>query len=280
MDDFLKAAAANAGGFYVSADNKGKLKVLFGDPEKKEQGDTLSLFIVNTGHFITRNLDPDAIMSGYNQVLPKSAAELLITTDSGEPVLTVWRYGLGKVATWNVFSGGTLGDLLNERNSLVLTRTVNWAIGDPERKKSYFVNVEDGRVDSSLKIQVKSDKIPSAEGFDFIKVDKDLYESSITSEQVGYDTILNAKYAVNYPIEYDDTGVNPEFTNIVSSTGGNLFKPDDIESIVKFVKSVSKRTVVEKTILIWPFVWGAIILFLIEVMLRRISENKKLSRGR
>jgi len=277
-DDFLLSAASNAGGFYVSADNKGKLKVLFGDPEKKKQGDTFSLFVVNTGHFITRGIDPNAVVSAFNQVLPKNSAEVLITTESAEPALTVWRYGLGKVATWNVFTGSSMGELLNEYNSLILTRTVNWAIGDPERKKPYFVNVEDGRIGDPIKVEVRSDKIPSAEGLDFVKIETSRYEASIKTTETGFGNVLEATYAVNYPIEIEETGFNPGLTDVVSSTGGNIFKPDDIKGIVDFVKTVSKRTIVEQTTIVWPFIVAAMILFLIEVLLRRISENRMLSR--
>ncbi|MFC1648019.1 VWA domain-containing protein [Nanoarchaeota archaeon] len=277
-DEFLKQTAGNGGGFYVSASNKGKLKVLFGDPEKKQDKDTFGLFVLNSGHFITKNMDPDATFKAFNQVLPKNSAELIITTDTAEPALTVWRYGLGKVAAWNVFTGGDLGELVNDHNSLLLTRTVNWAIGDPERKKPYFVNIDDGRVLETITVEVKSDKIPSAEGIQFVKVDKDIYESSILPRETGFNSVLDARYAVNYKREYEDTGFNPELSNIVSSTGGNLFKPDDIESIVQFVKSVSRRTIVEKTTIVWPFLVAAIILFLFEVMLRRISEARMLKK--
>ncbi len=277
-DGFLKDAASNGGGFYLSASDKGRLKVLFGEPEEGEEDDNYGIVVVNSGHFITQNTDPNAVMKGYNQVIPKSSAQLLATTDTGEPALTVWRYGLGKVASWNVFTGNTLGELLNAQNSKILTKTVNWAIGDPERKKNYFVDISDGRVNEPLKINVKADKIPSAEGLNFVKKDENQYEASLTPKEVGFGSVLNSQYAVNYPVEYQETGFNPELEGIVQSTGGNLFKPSETQRIVEFVKSVSKKTVTEKTVLVWPFLLGALLLFLIEVLLRRISENKMMKR--
>jgi hypothetical protein len=199
---------------------------------------------------------------------------MLVATDSGEPALTTWRYGLGKVASWNVFTGNSLGELLNEQNSILLSKTVNWAIGDPERKKAYVVDVPDGRVGNQLKVSVKAEQIPTAEGLEFVKQDENEYEATITPNVTGFDSVLQTKYAVNYPVEYQDLGMNPQLQDVTSSTGGNVFKPGQVQQIVEFVRSVSTRTVTERRVLVWPFILAAISLFLVEVLLRRISQSR------
>ena len=168
---FLKSVAYNGGGIYFPASQENRLKILFGEPEDSKFGELFDLFMLNPYHFITQDLDLDASLYGFNQVIPKSSAQLLVTTQHGEPAVTVWNYGLGRVGTLNVFSGNNnLGDLLNKRNSILLTRITNWVIGDPQRKEPYYVVISDSRINNPVNVIVKSQKYPSAEGLSFSRV--------------------------------------------------------------------------------------------------------------
>lgn len=40
------------------------------------------------------------LLLGYNTTKPKPTADLLLTTERGEPLLATWRYGLGHAAAW------------------------------------------------------------------------------------------------------------------------------------------------------------------------------------
>ncbi|HLD04675.1 MAG TPA: VWA domain-containing protein [Candidatus Nanoarchaeia archaeon] len=274
QEDFLKDLASAGGGFYIPIRDKQRLKILFGEPTKKNQGETFGLFVIDSSHFITKDLDLNAVLSGFNQVIPKSSSNMLITTDSGEPALIEWHYGLGKVITLPVFAGDNLGELLNERNSKLISRTINYLIGDPERKKPYFVTIDDTRVNTLSDIFVKTDKIPVVKGLEFLKLDQNTYNAKFTPTQIGFQNMLETTFAVDPPREYQEIGMNKDLPLIVQSTNGQTFKSSDTKAIIEFVKSVSKKTVLEKETFIAPFLFATLILFLIEVMLRRLLEQK------
>ena len=84
---------------------------------------------------------------------------------------------------------------------------------------------------------------------------------------------MGATFAVNYNDEYANLGINPEFTTLVEKTGGKVFDPADIKSIIEFIKAKSKRIKIESTDYRWPFAILAILLFLLEIAARRYREN-------
>ncbi|MBN1793132.1 VWA domain-containing protein [Candidatus Woesearchaeota archaeon] len=273
-ENFLKDVAYNGGGIYFPADQSNNLKVLFGEPSESKFGEVFDLFILNQYHFITQGLALDASLYGFNQVIPKPNSLSLITTQHGEPAVTVWNYGLGRVAALNVFSGNNnLGDILNKKNSILLTRMTNWAIGDPQRKEDYYVVIPDARINNPVDVIVKSSKFPETDGFSLTKVGENQYKTTIIPEETGFGSILGREYAVNYEQEYQELGLNPSLEVIISLSGGRTFSPDDAGEIVKFVKSVSKRTRTERTTIIWPFLLAAAILFLAEIFMRKMREH-------
>jgi uncharacterized membrane protein len=270
----LKDIAYNGGGVYFPADRSNNLKILFGD-ENSEFGKAFDLFVLNPYHFITQDLSLQASLYGFNQVVPKSNAILLVTTQRGEPAVTAWNYGFGRVVTLNVFSGNNnLGDLMNKRNSLLLTRIVNWAIGDPQRKEPYYVVIENARLGTEAEIIIKSEKYPNVEGLSLTKIGENQYRAIVNAEEVGFNQAIGKTFAVNYEEEYQRLGMNPNLPAIVRSSGGKIFEPSDKEPISDFIKTVSKRTKIEKTTIVWPFIIAAVIVFMIEILIRRIREYR------
>jgi len=61
----------------------------------------------------------------------------------------------------------------------------------------------------------------------------------------------------------------------VQATGGEIFEEDDIEKMVNVIRSQSRKTLDDRRYLRWPFVIAAIVLFLLEICIRRIAENKR-----
>ncbi|MFC1754451.1 VWA domain-containing protein [Thermoproteota archaeon] len=272
--DYLQGVGSMGGGFYMEASEANKLKIMFGEPDKKDIGSAFELVFIDTHHFITRGLDIDAVLYGYNQVIPKGGSQLLATTDAGEPALVAWRYGIGRVATLTAFGGeSNLGDLLTAKNSKFLTRSVNWIIADPERKNAYFIDVPDTRVNRLSVATVKSDMFPTSEEIEFVKTGDRIYTAKFTPVEPGFNSLLGASYGVNYEPEYQKIGFNPALGDIVQNSRGKLFKPDAVDEIIEHIKSVSKRRITEKRVIVMPLMWAALILFLLEVSLRRIKAT-------
>jgi hypothetical protein len=218
--------------------------------------------------------DIHATVSGYNYAVPKPAARTLVTTHKNIPILVVWRFGLGRVVSITTDDGlKWAGDLLNKKNSKLLTRGINWAIGDLGRQKSYDVTIRDTVLGKSTNVNVISREMPQSEGLSFAKIDTNLYSSVYTPTDTGYKEILGATFAVNNNDEYEKLGINPEFTNLVEKTGGQIFDPNDIEKIIEFIRAKSKRIKIDSTDYRWPFAIIAMLLFLTEIAIRRYREN-------
>lgn len=268
--------------FFKGLESPQKINVLFGDSSgKKPAGSDFLVVVLNDNHFITSDLELSASVTGFNQVIPKSTAQLLITTDTGEPLLTVWRYGLGRVALLSTDDGSKwAGELLNKKNSKLITRTMNWVIGDPERNLDRFVDIQDTRVGEGVEITVKEDKQPAADGVAFYKFGEDLYKGTIEIDATGFHSLIGATFAVNYPKEYEGVSLNEQLTSIVQSTGGLMFEENDLEGMVNAIRSQSRRTLDDRKYFRWPFILAAIVILLFEICVRRIAENKRWSRQR
>ncbi len=263
-------------GVYFRATDESRLKILFGSADEQEaKSGRMDLVVLNKNHFITHDYDPNVTLYGFNQVSPKGAGRMLAITSTGSPVLTVWRLGLGRVASLSVDDGSKwAGSLLAGGNSKLISRTVNWAIGDPERKSLSFVEAKDTRLNEPSLITVKSDIPPSATEVVFYKIDENLYTGSLLPGQVGFQEVAGAAFAVNYEAEFGDIGVNKELENIVASTGGRIFDASDIKGIVDFAKTRAKREVNAKEYLRWIFLVLAIAVFLLEIFIRRIIRKE------
>ena len=273
---FLANMAALGEGIYYKADASNKLKVQFGDKDETKGEEFYNTLVpIDTTHFITLALDDmHATVSGYNYAVPKPSARMLVTTHKNIPILVVWRFGLGRVVSLTTDDGlKWAGDLLNKRNSKLLSKSINWAIGDLGRKKAYDVTIRDTVLGKSTSVNVISREMPQAAELAFAKIDTNLYSSIYTPKESGYKEILGATFAVDYNDEYANLGVNPEFTTLVEKTGGKVFDPPDTKGIIEFIKAKSKRIKIDSTDYRWPFAIIAMLLFLVEIAIRRYREN-------
>ncbi len=275
-EQFMMDIAEISNGIYFRATEETKLNIIFGPSDtEKQKSNNMNLVVLNSNHFITQNLDLKASIFGFNQVIPKDAARQLITTITGEPILNVWRLGLGRIASMATDDGGNwAGQLLKEDNSKIWTRSVNWAIGDPERKSSSLVEAKDSRLGEPTEIFIKSSSQPVAQGITFYKVDDDSYVGTITPLTTGFHNAADAVFAVNYPLEYEFIGLNPSTNVITSATNGKIFKKDQIKEMVAFAKSKATRTISAKKYFRLPFILAAIMLFLIEIFIRRLISKE------
>jgi uncharacterized membrane protein len=276
-ENLMMQIAEIGNGIYFRATEESRLKILFGDmdQDRPEQGGTMGLTVLNGNHFITEGYEPKADLHGFNQAVPKTTARLLLTTSSGDPILSVWRVGLGRVAAWTTDDGTEwAGDVLSALNSRIVARIFNWAIGDPDRKADAFIDARDTTVNEPTEITVKAQSPPEAAGVTFYKIDDDLYSAAMTPTTTGFQQVSGAIFASNYPREYSNLGFNPELSKIAAATGGRVFDPSDIDSIVQHAKASSRRIINTKDNLGWPFVLLAVIVFLVEIFIRRIVRRE------
>ena len=274
-EPMMKLISQVTNGIYFRPTQSQRLKILFGDPDDRDKKE-MGLFILNPNHFITEGLEVGGAVTGFNSVVPKSSAQLLVTTDGADPLLTAWRFGLGREAALTTDDGSIWGgELLSKNNSKVLTRTANWIIGEPDRKAKAFVNIPDTRVNESTTILVKSQKIPTAPGINFHKEqEQDLYSAAVVPDKVGFSTVLATTFAVNGPEEFAKIGFGPELYKVTETTQGQVFDPTQIDQIVEAVQSKSKRVIITKQYLRMPLLIAAMLLFLLDIAARRVIQNQ------
>ena len=275
-DHIMNVIAQIGHGIYFKADQSNRLKILFGEPEEGDKG-VFGLSTLDSFHPITLGLeDVTGTVTGFNKVVPKSTAALLVTTDVGDPILSSWRFGLGRIAALSTDDGTSYaGDLLRASNSPLLTNALIWTIGDPERKKKQFVDVEDTRINEPTMLTVKTQKPPVSEGLVFFKIEEEVYQANIVPTELGFYQVLDGIFGVNYESELADLGISPTLPEVVASTGGSMFKADEIDRIIDEVRSKAKRSVVKKVNIRWPFIILAIIIFLLEIALRKGYRKTK-----
>lgn len=273
--NLLQEIATAGGGNYFSATSKNRLSALFGEPMDVDEEDAFSIVAFNEYHFITESIQPTATLFGYNQVVPKQASQLLVTSVSGEPVLTIWNYGIGRVATITGYTGGDLGELLSAPNSQYISRTVNWAIGNPQRLEQVDIRVTDAWLGEDVVVNVTSTQEVSAEGIRFSRIDANTYQARIRGQEQGIFSVLNRTYAVNYPREISRMGLADALEDMVLQTGGRMFTyTTAIQDIIAIARDVQEQKEQQEQPLAWLFLLIALIIFAVETCIRRLATMR------
>ncbi|WP_135828776.1 vWA domain-containing protein [Halorussus halobius] len=275
--EVLRGVAERTGGSYLPADETNRLRVQFGGPNRQYRGD--HAVVVDDGHFVTGGVEPAASLPGANEVSVKEGARLLVATGYGAPALSTWRFGLGRVAAITAYGAdGSLGDLRTRPDSLLLSRSVNWAIGDPQRKAAGVVSAPDTRVGEPTTVVYAGESPPAvengSESLSFSPVGESRYEARVTPTESGYRAVLGSSYAVNYSAEYAALGVSADLDRAVERTGGRTFASDESAAIAA---AVTRQTTHARTIersWDWAFLVGALVVYVLEVCARRLRRHR------
>lgn len=271
--DLLRAIAAESGGSYFRADETSRLRILFGGPERQFSGSGLT--VVDDSHFITSGVELTADPGRSNVVAVKDGATFLVADRGGSPALAAWRFGLGRVVSITSYGAdGSLDGLLSSPDSLVLSKSVNWAVGDPERSTTGVIAAPDTRIGESTTVVYRGPSRPSGEGLTFTATGEGTYEASFTPTTVGYRDVLGATVATNYAREYGSLGPSRALSTAVDTTGGRTFDPDQVAEIVSFVRRQSTGVRNVRQDWSWAFLAAALLFYLLEVAARRIYVTR------
>lgn len=269
-EDLMSRLAEEGGGMFIRADQTSRLRVLFGGSDRQPTGSGFT--VVDSGHFITQGVEFESTPAETNQVTVRGGSDYLVAAQQG-PAVTAGRYGLGRVVSITAYgSDGTLGGLLSSPDSLVLSRSVNWAIGDPQRKESDLLTVEDTRVGEPTRAVYRGGSRPSFGGLEFSRSGEEEYTALFVPSSRGIQSLGNARYAVNYPREYGGIGVSPELQNVVGVTGGQFFEAGEAAAIAEAVISRATRERQVREEWDWLALLLGLLLYLGEVTVRRVRE--------
>jgi uncharacterized membrane protein len=262
--------------------------------DKKEEKedvelDAYPLLAYSPDHFITKNVNlTNASITGYNDVTPKAGAERLVITSTGKPVLTTWRFGLGRVAAFTTDNGEGEGSrwattLYNGSNAKFISGTINWAIANPRAEEGAVVDSPDTWLGtpSNLTLTMYDEGIPQLKldgsSLDLALTGRNTYETSVNPETTGIHDISGYPLAVNYQLEYQDVGLNEDIESLVIETGGKIYSEKDARALLlKDARQNSVRQSDEQVSLKMYVLLTALVLYLGEILARRIREMRKL----
>jgi len=266
----LAAIARAGGGTYLRASETNRLRLFFGDDQRQYSGDGLT--VVDGAHFVTEGVQFTAAPGSANDVSVRDRATYLVASGEGTPAMSAWRYGLGRSVAITAHDGnGRLGGLLTSPDSLAVTRSVNWAVGDPERLATDVTDVSDTRVGERTAITYRGSERPDTDAPSFVRTGPRAYRATVTHDQAGYQTIREATYAVDYPREHAGFGQSPALTAAVQTTGGRTFDADDAAAVAEYARQRSVRERAVEREWGWLFLAAALALFVLEVGARRVQ---------
>ncbi|MFC2154625.1 VWA domain-containing protein [Candidatus Altiarchaeota archaeon] len=294
----LREIASAGQGLYIKPNAYQRLKLEFGK-EKTEGEDvgTFPLAIRDQYHFITHDLRlPDSYVTDFNKVFEKSSSRVLITAEGDQPVLTIWRFGLGRVAVLSTDNGLYWAPRIYEsEEARLISGVTNWVLGDMEKHKRVRITSHDAAIGEEADISVKSETRPTLTLQESVtgdlksmllkRTEPDTYKASFTPQTSGFYGLLASipgqddvdLVAVNYPLEYSRLGVNEDIlASIADSSNGQLYGVDEIDQLKKDIfKYVQKETVEEikeKKQLWHLFILLALILYFIDTIIMRTRE--------
>jgi len=243
--------------------------------QKPQQTSEYSVSVVNKNHYITSDLDINASITGFNDVTPKPGAQKLVAITDGKPVLTAWRYGLGRVAALSTDDGsGWAGSLYSAPGSKLISATVNWAVGDP-RPETNRIDSGDGWLGTPLEVTVQSDSQPVIDQASIQRTGENQYAVTLTPDKTGIMYLGDYGIAVNYPLEYRDLGFNPDLPKEIMGNGGRVFTEKEAGlSLIEEARMKNQRTVQDRVSKRDLLLLAALTIFLVEVIGRRLREIK------
>ena len=220
------------------------------------------LSVIDPNHFITEGLGTlSSTTDSFEDLAARPSGDTLIESSDGRAFLSTWRYGLGRVATFT--GGGPDLENLMSQEPVVFSRTLNWAVGSPERKEDESVTVESARMGEEA---VFTASYP-AEGF--VRVSEDSYRATSQPEKVGFHDYFGHQYSYNYRPEIENLGYREEVMERVSrETGGDIYNSTTVSHLQGNVKSRTVETV-EATSLTSHLLLLALILFLVQTGYRK-----------
>ncbi len=273
-EEFMGNLASTGGGGYMKRDDAHGIKVLMGEKESRNMGEGYPLLIINSAHFITKDIELNATVYGYNNVHAKQNAQALVMTGSGNPAITSWRAGLGRVVAITVDNGNAWAPALyGAGNSKIITRSINYAVGNPEGLE---LRAPDGEVGKPVDITVSSDSEPVL-AFDgsmlrFERTGERQFHTAVYPNSTGFHDISGYTVAVNEQSEYRDTGNNELIPAIITAAGGRVYDQSEIERLLPDITAQKTGTVRQVTDLRPVFLMAALLFYIIEVVFRRLAE--------
>jgi Ca-activated chloride channel family protein len=256
---------------------------------------------LNREHEILEGIaEPLPVMSGYVATTAKSDAQQLILSAEGEPVLTVWNYGLGKAVAFTGDSDKWIRDWLAwpyfsklghqivrwAGRSLPVTEALTPRIELSGNTARLWVDVLDkqGQFKNNLKLQARV-VYPglNIRQVDLIQSNPGLYQAEIPVRAKGSYTVevlqmesgevtgsAASGFVVQYLPEAKDIQINHQLLHKIASVTRGRILQDDGNPFIRADDEQYKYTGLDEFCLLL-----ALLLFLVEVLGRKLYYFKR-----
>ncbi len=292
----MKSLATQCNGRYYYADGNVDLPRIFAS-EVFLGGDTYikngeyPIGTVST-HDITKNIFTDGwkTLGGYNAASGKQGSTMLLSTEDGDPILTIWQYGLGRTFAWNsdVDNGWTAGYAGDSDYAELWKRILDYASGSPSigddkvevksKNGKTTITYTTGEYSDGTEISAIYTAPDKTNGeIKLTAVKPGVYTAEIPSESIGIyhinvrredDGTVSGSFttasAVQYSDEYRFDVTDEAFTRFIDSNGMWIKAGDDVWK--KLDNGVRGSYNLTDILLIL-----AIILFLLDIAGRRLG---------
>ncbi|HHY77922.1 MAG TPA: VWA domain-containing protein [Clostridiales bacterium] len=228
---------------------------------------------------------------GYIASSAKDAARVILESDEGDPILTVWQYGLGKTVAWNSdMKGIWSGNYVNwDKNPVLWNNLINWTIENYSNENlEVSARVQDGygeitavQKNSSETIDTKA--IITTPTLETIEIDLNpeapgRYKGSFRIDDIGAYLIkvvqgksgevqnaVSTGMSVQYSPEYSIDASSDKLERLVVESGGKYIA-DASEVFAGPIAPVKGRVDLTS-----PLLLMALLAFLVDVAVRKIK---------
>ena len=297
---FLRQLAERGGGrFYLTSDATTLPQIFATETMKVAQSSLIEepfLAVPAKPSPITAGVDwkSSPLLLGYNATKPKPTADLLLTTERGEPLLATWRYGLGQTAaftsdakarwatewiTWPGFGKfwAQLVRGLMRKSDQASFEVTTKEIGD-RLDLAIDAVTPDGSFRNQLPISINALKPDGStqtvtaqqDGPGSYRAALDLPTEGTSVISVNSPNLPDGGYVFgetrSYPREFLTTETNEPFLRQLATLGGGKFSPTPQELFARPERATMHRRDLS------PWLLGAaLILFPLDIWLRRRS---------
>ncbi|NLM43986.1 MAG: VWA domain-containing protein [Clostridiales bacterium] len=228
---------------------------------------------------------------GYIASSPKDSARVILESDEGDPILTLWQYGLGKTVAWNSdMKGVWSGSYVNwDKNPILWNNLISWTIENYSNENlEVSVRIQGGygeisavqknsneTIDTKAVITTPSletievDLNPEAPGRykgSFRIGDTGAYLIKVVQSKTGeVQSAVSTGISVQYSPEYSMDANSEKLERLVFESGGKYIK-DASEVFVGPIAPVKGRVDLTSPLLVM-----ALLAFLVDIAVRKLK---------
>lgn len=228
---------------------------------------------------------------GYIAATAKPTADVILESGEEDPILTTWQYGLGRTIAWN--SDGTNEWTAQyatwENYPMLWSNIIQYVISDTELGEDSLEVTKEGNTavisyttkeyDKNTKVQaVVTDENGTAKEIALDALKPGSFEASVDMDGIGVYNVsirkksgeevvknYNTAYSNQYSVEYQFTDTKTDLATFTKQAGGVEL------TLTDSIWEQKQETVKAKVSLTVPLLIFAMLLFLIDIIIRRFS---------